>query len=95
MLLQRIKPCRYKSELVLTLFFCLFSNNLYACLSRIIDLLSLSIFTRVRVLHISVRYGSHTENIVHRPTEERITFSFMCWPVLVSSLTAVVIILRN
>lgn len=37
MLLQRIKPCRYKSELILTLFFCLFSNNLYACLSRIID----------------------------------------------------------
>ena len=60
MLLQRIKPCRYKSELVLTLFFCLFSNNLYACLSRIIDFLSLSLFTHVRVLHISVRYVSLT-----------------------------------
>jgi len=61
MLLQRIKPCRYKSELLLTLFFCLFSNNLYACLSRIIDFLSLSkIFTRVRVLHISVGYVSLT-----------------------------------
>jgi len=44
MLLQRIKPCRYKSELILTLFFCLFSNNLYACLSRIIDFLSLEDF---------------------------------------------------
>ncbi len=60
MLLQRIKPCRYKSELILTLFFCLFSNNLYACLSRIIDSLSLDFHSRVRVLHISVRYGSLT-----------------------------------
>ena len=34
MLLQRIKPCRYLSEIVLTILCCLFSNNLYACLSR-------------------------------------------------------------
>jgi hypothetical protein len=34
MLLQRIKPCRYLSDILLTLLFCLFSNNLYACLSR-------------------------------------------------------------
>jgi hypothetical protein len=60
MLLQRIKPCRYTSESILTLFFCLFSNNLYACLSRIIDFSLSRRFSLVRVLHISVRYVSLT-----------------------------------
>ena len=62
MLLQRIKPCRYLSDILLTPFFCLFSNNLYACLSRNItfSICSPAAFARESHSHISIDlYGSH------------------------------------